>query len=64
MHFDPKDMMRLSDRLLEVCNKMVEPMKSHTMDRICRGMARLTNGFVSFESRNTAVRELCCFGMA
>jgi len=38
-----KDMEKLCDRLLEVCNKNAEPSKNHSMDKICRGLIRLTN---------------------
>ena len=35
--------MKLSDKLLEVCNKHVDPGKNHSMDKLCRGLTRLTN---------------------
>ena len=36
-------MVKLSDKLLEVCNKHVDPGKNHSMDKLCRGLTRLTN---------------------
>ena len=36
-------MVKLSDKLLEVCNKPAEPSKNYSMDKICRGLIRLTN---------------------
>ena len=38
-----QDMEKLCDRLLEVCNKGVEPSKNHSMDKLCRGLVRLTS---------------------
>lgn len=38
-----QDMVKLTDKLLEVCNKPAEPSKSYSMDKICRGLIRLTN---------------------
>ena len=34
--------MRLTDKLLEVCNKPAESGKTYSMDKICRGLTRLT----------------------
>lgn len=36
-------MVKLTDKLLEVCNKSAEPSKNYSMDKICRGLIRLTN---------------------
>ena len=36
-------MEKLCDRLLEMCNKSVEPSKNHSMDKLCRGLVRLTS---------------------
>jgi serine/threonine-protein kinase ATR len=36
------DMVRLTDKLLEVCNKPAESGKTYSMDKICRGLTRLT----------------------
>ena len=41
--FSFQDMVKLSDKLLEVCNKQVEAAKNHSMDKLCRGLTRLTN---------------------
>ena len=39
-----EDMMRLCEKLLEVCSKPVEAVgKPTTMDKVCRGLARLTS---------------------
>ena len=35
-------MVRLTDKLLEVCNKPAESGKTYSMDKICRGLTRLT----------------------
>lgn len=44
------DLVNLSDKLLEVCNKQVEAAnKTYSMDKICRGLARLTSS-VGFSS--------------
>ena len=40
--------MKLSDKLLEVCNKQVDPAKNHSMDKLCRGLTRLTNSRLVF----------------
>jgi len=36
-------MVKLSDKLLEVCNKHVEVAKGYSMDKLCRGLTRLTS---------------------
>lgn len=38
-----QDMVKLTDKLLEVSNKSAEPSKNYSMDKICRGLIRLTN---------------------
>lgn len=35
-------MVKLTDKLLEVCNKAAEPSKNYSMDKVCRGLIRLT----------------------
>ena len=54
-------MVKLTDKLLEVCNKPAEPSKNYSMDKICRGLIRLTNSqYVSFSSVHFDATTLEC----
>lgn len=53
-------MVKLGDRLLEVCNKQTEA-KTYTMDKLCRGLARLTSSrYVNIcDTLKSPLRYLC-----
>ena len=50
-----QDMVKLSDKLLDVCNKHVEVAKSYSMDKLCRGLTRLTSSRLA----HSVCSELC-----
>jgi serine/threonine-protein kinase ATR len=44
------DAVKLTDKLLDVCNKPAEPSKNYTMDKICHSLMRLTTNPYGFTS--------------
>ena len=45
-----QDAVKLTDKLLDVCNKPAEPSKNYTMDKICHSLMRLTTNPYGFTS--------------